>query len=46
MADSGGRKPLGYQTLHPIPPQVVLLAAVSQNLHPHPTAVDPEGWTA
>jgi hypothetical protein len=36
VANSGGRKPLGNQTLHPFPPQAVLLAAASQNLHPHP----------
>jgi hypothetical protein len=37
VTDSGGREPLGNQTLHQFPPQLVLLAAASQNLHPHPT---------
>jgi len=37
VTDSGGRKPLGNQTLHPFPFQVMLLATAPQNLHPHPT---------
>jgi|WetSurMetagenome_2_1015567.scaffolds.fasta_scaffold389445_1 hypothetical protein len=35
VTDSGGRKPFGNQTLHPIPIQVMLLAAAPQGLHPH-----------
>ena len=37
VVNSGGRKPLGNQTLHPFPFQVILLATAPQNLHPHPT---------
>jgi hypothetical protein len=46
VTDSGGRKPLGNQTLHPFPFQVMLLAAAPQNLHPHPTDLLVKGTDA